>query len=890
MKKIIASAALLLFFQQPTQACAWYDPDFEYFNLFTQTIIRDKSYVPFLLTYSNRFYDHQHFEIPDENIQNWQKFLNDRLSYAETKELVYKLPLSELIAFKSGRSSSQILGKLGQYRDHAEAVDYLIDAKRLEPYMRIDYRPSPQSFYSIDKEYARNATELDYEKTKDELIAQYHKSKNPEIKLRYAYQLVRLQHYTRNYSKAVQSFEDYVAPLNLKTAPYYWALDQMAGAQRGLRLNEEANWNFFQVFKNSTIRRESAFTSMKLSDSASFNNLLKRSQNAEDKNMAYFLLAYEDFSNPLSTMEKMYEIDPKSEMLKVLVAREINNLERAFLPTMYMEDATEHQPVDNHSKKHADQKPLEEEQSFWDKMMNFFRSIFSSDPKEIDRQRTKSKSDRDLLNHPDRIPFFNKNSPWYHAGPQTDYSEDLLRFTEKIQSKSEDEFWKIAHAYLKFLKGNHKESTEILSKINTKNPEYLTQIERMKMLNDIVSQPRIDAAYEDYLVREYPNFFNKEAENVPVRKQYYWEEPPGTEPFLIDVLANRYLLQGEHGKAFLMNNMLSDLQYSPNSKMVHSVEAFYHRPNKTAFEKRILERHAHSIGNVDAFFSVLHGDREMRLANFDKAKVHYGKAQKFTGIPRFDVIFNDQSQPQYKAIDYGDNYDGFDGISSLVFGHNRWVSYLSDEHETMQGEDLSGFSFIKNKMNKWELADAAQQLKKVANGNNAQAAKANQLLGNLLYNTSILGYYRHLFVMDIDNSNGGKYDFWNTDELVNRYYYKGFTYQPTIDPDNFDLAMNFYKKALNATSDREQKARILFQLASAEQGKYYQWEAKQKGPDYDDRNWYEKRQAFENKNLQAKRENFRHYFAELAKHYNDTQTAEVLRVSCRYYDHYLKQN
>ena len=47
-----------------------------------------------------------------------------------------------------------------------------------------------------------------------------------------------------------------------------------------------------------------------------------------------------------------------------------------------------------------------------------------------------------------------------------------------------------------------------------------------------------------------------------------------------------------------------------------------------------------------------------------------------------------------------------------------------------------------------------------------------------------------------------------------------------IEPDNFDLSINYYQKALKLSSNKEEKARILFQMASAEQGKYYQYEAK----------------------------------------------------------------
>jgi hypothetical protein len=55
-------------------------------------------------------------------------------------------------------------------------------------------------------------------------------------------------------------------------------------------------------------------------------------------------------------------------------------------------------------------------------------------------------------------------------------------------------------------------------------------------------------------------------------------------------MANRYFLQGEDGKSFLMNNKLSDLQYNPNSSLVKSVEDFYRKPNKTQFEQQIIAK------------------------------------------------------------------------------------------------------------------------------------------------------------------------------------------------------------------------------------------------------------------------------------------------------------
>ena len=326
------SAGFFFLMFSKVNACAWYDPDYEYFNLFTQSIIKDKTYLPFLHTLSNRFYGHEHYEIPNENIEAWEKYFGNSLNYAETKLLVEKMPMSELNAFKKGNSNNPVLKKLGNYQKHLEAIDYLIEAKYLEPFMKISYGENTDSFYNDSDQPIKNATNLDYNKTISALTSLYNAAKNPEIKLRYGYQLVRFNHYVHQYQKSVDAFNTYVEPLQLKSAPYYLALDQFAGAQRGLQLFDEANWNFFQVFINSKSRKENVFTSMKLSDSVKFDHLLERAKSPQEKNMAYFLLGYEDFSNPIPMMEKMYDLDPNSEILKVLAARSINELERNYLP------------------------------------------------------------------------------------------------------------------------------------------------------------------------------------------------------------------------------------------------------------------------------------------------------------------------------------------------------------------------------------------------------------------------------------------------------------------------------------------------------------------------------------------------------------------------------
>lgn len=899
MKKYILSLAVLSLFYTKTEACAWSDPDYEYFNLFTQSIIKDKSYLPFLHSYSTRFYsDFKASQIPDENIYSWKKFFNNQLNYAEADYLVNKMSINDLNALKKGNPNNQLLIKLGAdfYQKYHEGIDYLIEAKYLEPYMKINYVESAESFYYRENESDKNATQLDYNKTIASLTSLYNAAKNPEIKQRYGFQLVRFNHYTRNYDAAAQAFKTYVEPIKLKGAPYIMALDQLAGAQRGLGMNSDANWNFFQVFKDSKSRKESAFVSMKLSDTASFNNILKRAGTNDDKNMAYFLLGYEDFNNPIPIMEKMFEIDPDSEILKVMAVRSINELERSYLPVYYYTNDDQSTVQVNNSTKNTDQAKAEtteskkEELSFWQKIVRFFRKLFGlkdKSPEEIKADQ----SDDQLLDNPNRIPVFTKNNYWYDDKTK-DFLDDLEKFTDKTKEKSKDEYWQIADAYLKFLKKDYKESTKILNDIKTYNPEYQEQIKRMKVLNDIVSQPKIDAEYEDHLMKDYAEYFVNKTEvkkdSTEANEYDYYGEVPSTKDFLKDVLANRYFLQGEDGKSFLMNNKLSDLQYNPNSTLVKSVEDFYRKPNKTQFEEQIISKNINDVGNIDAFFAVIYGDRAMRLADFEKAKSYYSKAQGFTGIPRSEWNYDAKEQTPLK---YASNvYNGFNNISDLVFGHNVWESYQSSPDESMEKEDYSQFPFIKPMMNKLELVDALIQLKKIGAGKDEKSATANQLIGNLLYNTSILGYYRQIFVMDIDNSDGGKYSFYNWEkENPYQYYYKNFPNTIYIEQDNFDLAINYYKKALDASTNKEQKARVLFQMASAEQGKYYQYERKNPSKvDYSDPKYSEKSDAYQKNMDQIKNQQYRTYFAMLKTQYANTETARSLMGSCSYFDYFMK--
>ncbi|WP_417430908.1 hypothetical protein [Halpernia sp.] len=827
MKKLILLVIIL--FCRNTKACSWYDPDLEYFNLFTQNLIPNKAYEPFLLTYSNAFYGAGNSQLLDENIQEWQTFFKNELTYDETNALVTKIDIKHLNNLKAGKLTHDLFKKLGVgfYTKNKEAIDYLIEAKYLQPYMRISYVEDADSFYPAEPTDPKNATKLNYLKTNVALKSLYNAAKIPEIKLRYAYQIVRFNHYTRHFDEAVKAFKTYVEPYKKDTPIYWYALDQKAGAERGLLLMNEANWDFFQVFIHSKNKKQSAFTSMKISNDNDFQSLLQRAETTEEKNMAYFLLAYSNYSDPVPLMGKMLDNNADSDILKILASRSINELERSYLPIRI----------------------------------------------DCDDDKCKMKDKR--------LPIYFETYGIGMEDKSKNFIAELSAFIKKARAKSDDAFWQMTDAYLKFLNRDYSESQEILSNIKTNDVQYLAEIKKMKMLNDIVSQPKIDATFENKMMQNYADFFN-----IPKMKntETYMDEPD-TESFIRDILANRYFLQGEDAKSFLMNNQLSDLQYNPNSKLVKEVEDFYKKPNKNDFEKYIA-KNLDNVGNTEAFFNVIYGDFAMRQADFEKAKNYYEKSKNFSGIPRIVYDWSEDTRTEAPIKFKKDEYDGFHNISSLVFGHNVWESFGSPEKVSMKAANTKDFPFIKNKMNKLELSQIAVQLNSIANENSEKGAKANQLIGNLLYNTSVLGYYRETFTMDINNENGQKFQFWTPDNSFH-FYYKNFTDSSFIEPDNFDLIINFYKKALSLNKNKEEQARILFQMASAEQGKYYQFENSNEPINYDDPEWSKKEESLQAKLNKIKNAQFRTYFATLKKDYAETKTVKDLRSSCLYFKYYM---
>ena len=430
-------------------ACGWDEGDWYYYNLFNQEIMSDERYRPFLLVYGSRYYTND--TLRNGNIEEWRQYLG--LSYDDTQYLVFKASredLQNLSKGKAAKDSNLSFANADFMKRHKQALLYLAYAKYLEPYMRIVPDENAEYYWDLP-EYEHNAGDLDYQKVKTVLVKSWNAESDKELKLRYGYQLVRLAHYTRRYYEAVQLFDEYVEPLNMRTEMYYYALCQKAGALHGTASTDQANRDFIRVFANSYDLKTTAYTSLTLGweNDIDFNSFVAGAADNNERNDIFFMMGYSDFNNPVNEIEKIVVTDPDAIQAKVLMVRAVNMIERRMLPS----------------------------EPNWEGESNISRYPYLS------------------LTDTEGRAFFNQT----------------LRVSDMQRDKASDKnFWNLASSYLHFLNKDFDLASRCLGNVKSSDADYMDMVNHLTAYIDICRQPKIDADAERYLFNNYADLIQGE--------------------------------------------------------------------------------------------------------------------------------------------------------------------------------------------------------------------------------------------------------------------------------------------------------------------------------------------------------------------------------------------
>lgn len=339
------------------------------------------------------------------------------------------------------------------------------------------------------------------------------------------------------------------------------------------------------------------------------------------------------------------------------------------------------------------------------------------------------------------------------------FFNQALRVSDMQRDKASDKnFWNLASSYLHFLNKDFELANNCLGNVKSTDADYMAMVKNLTAYIDICRQPKIDANTERYLYDNYANM---------IKGEESYSLNMADNSFIGMVLSNRYGLQGEKAKSFLMLRHVKAIEDNPEESLLDDIQSFLNKKKKTQLEEYIAATSTTEMANTNNYLAYVKGVLRLTEGDFKTAK---GLFEKQTRLK----------------------------MSRRLFGHNIVVYYSGDEKDIMRDDYIADFSFIHDNMTEVEVADALMQLDKIGKKEKGdESAKANYLIANFFYNVSRTGYYRQY--LRFDNNNG--FSYWKYGPDANVY------------KNTLDLSSAYLEKAKKSAEDRELKAHIVYAQA-----------------------------------------------------------------------------
>jgi len=331
------SIALFLSFVIALQSisCIW-EPYMGYDMLFDKDIIFHNSKKN--ISYNAWYYNEELYSSENLNFQNadsWVAFLEaayrreDLISFIYRSEINYGSREKELLKLRKNRRKV-IKAPLKEI----QFVDCIIFALKVEKLM-IKNTPNPWEDTPV------KINLVDFSPLINQANIQINASLDPFIKERYAFQLIKLYRYSKQYNAFVANYKKYFE--NKQSMISAWAMEHYAGVLSETKKRAEANYYFAKVYMNCPSKRSSSYLSMKLSSTTDFERTLSLCSNDEEKMALYYIHAMQTKSLAMAALKKITQNIGNHEYARIVMSHEINKLEKILLIKEEKEEDFEYQ-------------------------------------------------------------------------------------------------------------------------------------------------------------------------------------------------------------------------------------------------------------------------------------------------------------------------------------------------------------------------------------------------------------------------------------------------------------------------------------------------------------------------------------------------------------------
>jgi len=341
------AAAMLLFISttlpaQETRSCAPNDRSFQGYSFVNMDILRQQERValaPLFMRFDKLYGNY--FEAvekanQDDNLAEWAKRFCGDVKTEDLAYVIYKSSASELDLLLTATQSKSLqvhpnlqgntFAEFVFEKKCTETLEYLLFAKQCEPHVIANDRwQAPPR----DKE-AMQALIAEGQR-------QFKHTKSAYIRLRYAYQIIRLAHYAGLPERVLELCEELLPKVDKQAARWgesiipWWIEGHRAGALRKLGQNVEASYAYSLIFQHCPGRRASAYQSFLIKNDDEWAACMRLCQSDAERATLFAIRAAGAESRALEEMVRIYEIDPKNKLLDGLLVQEIRKMERNLL-------------------------------------------------------------------------------------------------------------------------------------------------------------------------------------------------------------------------------------------------------------------------------------------------------------------------------------------------------------------------------------------------------------------------------------------------------------------------------------------------------------------------------------------------------------------------------
>ena len=339
---LICSIAGVVGIIKLAEACGGYFDPYEEASFFLSSVNNKPVFLPFYYTGNSATYNDEEQQSilniqNDVNRKSWKKYTTNAVPDADIDSFVYRFNGADVqhiyehirkgytLKVPSVVAANKFTQWLISHKDY-EAALYLAFAKTCEPHAAEPEYTWNERTYSYDTKKRDSATmqELVHEGIKRVMNTQ-----NSELKLRYAYQTMRMAFYSGEYAQTQMLFNTLVAPSHHFL--YYRCLSLRAGALYKTNKKAEAAYIYSHVFDSSDEMKEQAHISFRWATNGNLKKVLPLCRTNHQKAVLHLMKGMYDFDGDTKTMfaslKNAYALDPTTNGIDVLMTRIINKME-----------------------------------------------------------------------------------------------------------------------------------------------------------------------------------------------------------------------------------------------------------------------------------------------------------------------------------------------------------------------------------------------------------------------------------------------------------------------------------------------------------------------------------------------------------------------------------